>query len=259
MELSQSSLAFFFAVTFVSGALLGAIYDVSAILPAIFGRIFDLRLNTRLGEIILPIIKRKLKRRVTAFGKLSRALALFFHDLLFMSVAGVTVTLIIYRFNDGIWRAGVLVCLIAGFAIYRVTLRRPILCFAELLRFVLRAILAYVIFFIWSPIMWLIGKLIGMAKRLRASRLEKYIKHYSEKEKKRLLSAACEGSLDGKITFNGEKYARRKKEKSNSDMGNNPAFAGVGNDRGSQSHAAQPDTKRSLKARSRKGGASIPS
>ncbi len=257
MELSQTSLALFFAVMIACGAFLGAFYDVTAILPAIFGRVFDLRLNEYLGGITLPIIKTRLKRRVTAFGKLACALSLFFHDLILMSFSGAAIALTVYRFNDGRWRVGGLACLIVGYALYRITLRRPVLCLAEILRFIFRAAAAYLVFFLWSPIRWLTDGCISIYKKLRSKRFEKHIRHYSEKEKKRILRAAREGSLDGKIKFNGEKYARRKKEKPNSDLGDRALALGIGNHRGAEPNAPQSDTQRGRKARPREGGATV--
>ncbi len=249
MELSQTSLAVFFAVMLACGAFLGIVYDLTAILPAICGRVFDIKLNERLGGIYLPLIKRPLKRYTTAHGRVSRTLSIFFHDLLFMITAGIVVSLVVYRFNDGRWRVGGLVCLCVGYAIYRVILRRLVLCFTELLRFAIRVLAAYIAFFVLLPIKWGANKLRVFYKMFRSQQIEKYIRQYSEKEKKRILRSTREGSLDGKIKFNGEKYARRKKEKSNSDLDHSLASFGVGNDSDTQSHEIEPTAKRSHKAR----------
>ena len=81
MEISQLSLALFLLISAACGAILGALYDLTAILPAVCGRVFDLKLHERLYGINLPWIKRTLRAKKTVPREFFRNTAIFVHDL----------------------------------------------------------------------------------------------------------------------------------------------------------------------------------
>ena len=257
MEISQFSLAFFLLISTVCGAILGALYDLTAILPAIFGRIFDQKLHERLYGITLPWINRTLQPKKTAPRRFFQSAAIFVHDLFFMIEAGVLTAITIYRFNDGTARAGAFIGIIVGFSIYRVSLRKVFLALFEILRFAIQCIFAYVTHVFALPVRFVVKRSTSLAQKAKNAICGIYLKVYSQREKKRLLRSADIGFLNVKINVKGKKDAGRKKEKSNSSLDNSSVVARVGDYRSAQSYETEPDTKRGNKARSRKAGDSV--
>ena len=259
MEISQFSLAFFLLISTVCGAILGALYDLTAILPAIFGRIFDQKLHERLYGIALPWINRTLQPKKTAPRRFFQNAAIFVHDLFFMIEAGVLTTITIYRFNDGTARAGAFIGIIVGFSLYRVSVRKTFLALFEILRFAIQCILAYITHTFAIPVRFVVKRSTSLAQKIKNTIRGIYLTLYSKRENKRLLCSADVGFLNVKINIKGRKDAGRKKEKSNSSLDNSFVVARVGDHRGSQSHETESDTKRGHTARTRKAGATVSS
>ncbi|MBR2479581.1 MAG: spore cortex biosynthesis protein YabQ [Clostridia bacterium] len=257
MEISQLSLALFLLISAACGAILGALYDLTAILPAVCGRVFDLKLHERLYGINLPWIKRTLRAKKTVPREFFRNTAIFVHDLVFMLEAGALTAITIYRFNDGIARSGFFIGIIVGFSLYRVIFRKVILALFEILRFAAQCVLAYVIHALALPVRFIVKSVAVLIQKARNFIFRIYLNTYSKREKKRLLYLADIGFLNVKITVEGKKDARRKKEKSNSSLDSSSLVACFSNHCGTESYETQPDTKRGNKARSRKRGATV--
>lgn len=257
MEISQLSLAFFLLISTVCGAILGALYDLTAILPATFGRVFDQNLHERLYSVTLPWIGRTLRAKKTVSRKFLQNVAIFVHDLLFMLESGALTAIMIYRFNDGTARAGAFIGIIVGFSLYRISVRKTFLALFEILRFAIQCILAYIAHTFAIPVRFVVKKATSLAQKAKNTISGIYLKSYSQQKKKRLISSADVGFLNVKINIKGRKDAGRKKEKSNSSLDNSSVVARVGDYRSAQSYETEPDTKRGNKARSRKAGDSV--
>ena len=121
MELSQTGLALLFAAALACGFFMGALYDAFAILPTLCGKVYSPRLHRRLSGIKRPPVG---GQKLGKFRRAALPAALFLHDLLMALTAGVLTVLVIYRFNDGQFRASVPIGFFAGMLIYRSTLRR---------------------------------------------------------------------------------------------------------------------------------------
>jgi len=239
MEISQTKLLIFCLAFFVTGIALGAFYDISAVLPAIGGKTFCPEIRQRLSKITLPIIRRNLKASKSNVKEFTVGFTVFIHDLVFMVVSGIFVSIMIYRFNDGIWRFYAFIFIMIGFALYRVFLRYPVLVISEFLRFALKCMALYIIFLFCAPIkavtVFLKAVILRCLNTLNIKKTQKFLIKYSLKEKERLKkSALYSGAFDLR---NGGQNVRHKKEKQNDRMDDDRAFSRVGHSVDDQSYA----------------------
>ena len=219
MEVSQTGLALFAFASLLLGFLLGAFYDISAILPALGGRIFSERILKRLENVNLPIIKRRYELKKTPIKDFTVGFSLFLHDLVFMLFAGIATALLVYRFNDGRWRFYVPLFLFIGFAAYRKFFRIPVLALAEILRFIIKCAFAYVLCLAFAPIKWILGALKRFVMRFyevsRTRRLKKLISEYTEKEKIRLTALASDNGCLSNIKGDQNDRFEEKNQQNN--------------------------------------------
>lgn len=234
----------------ITGVGLGAVYDVTALFPAICGRVFDVGMNEKLNNIKLPIINRTLQRRKGNTNAVVKGIGMFFHDFVFMCTAGVVISLLVYRLNDGQWRFGVPICCIFGFAFYRMVFRKIGLVTVELVCFATKCVAVYTVYFTVTPIKKIILKAATavktVANRANAKRLKRYIAKYSEIEKRKLLAEAKNGCLGINIKLENDQNSKRKdvrikndrckQKKQNNNMDNDNAACGVGNSCDRQSY-----------------------
>ena len=194
MELSQTGLALLFAAALACGFFMGALYDAFAILPTLCGKVYSPRLHRRLSGIKRPPVGGQKLRK---FRRAALPAALFLHDLLMALTAGVLTVLVIYRFNDGQFRASVPIGFFAGMLIYRSTLRRLMSPVTELCGFAVGYALQCVAFCFVAPSRALVGRIKKLAATVIGRVTERNAHKNSEKEKGRILAAAkiC-GCLD---------------------------------------------------------------
>lgn len=219
MEVSQTGLALFSLASLLLGFLLGALYDASAILPALGGKIFSERILKRLENVNLPIIKRRYELKKTPSKDFTVGFSLFLHDLVFMLFAGVATALLVYRFNDGRWRFYVPLFLFIGFVAYRRFFRWSVLALTEILRFIIKCMLAYILYLAFSPINWMVRALKRFIVRFyevyQARKLKELIYKYSEKEKMRLLTLASDYGCFSNIKGDRNDRFEEKKQQNN--------------------------------------------
>ena len=248
MEISQLSLGVLCLASFVCGMILCAGYDALAVLPVIFGKTYSQALREKLNGVKMPF-------RLSFPGKKAfLSAAVFLHDFFFMTVAGVLFTLIIYRFNDGVFRAAALVLLALGFAVCRICFRKIFVPVAEISGFLVRYALSLVAFVFFMPA----SKLFGLAKKLaikqRRVRLKGKILKYTQEEKLWLLSSAeNSGCFDldrRRILKNG-----KKKNEHNNFVGDSRSPRPLGNSHCDQYNELQSENARSGAARKRKRSA----
>jgi len=195
MEISQLDLLFLCLAAFSCGAILGIVYDVTSLLPMLGGKTFQKELRKNLSDITLPLIKRKLKTRIinNNITEFSIGFSVFVHDLVFMAFSGILTSMLVYRFNDGIWRLYVFAFEILGFCIYRVTVRQLVLKIVEYLRFLVKSVFLYLYCFLILPLKNIFCVLFRAYKK---QRLIRNINKYSKKKKKEIKAfAICSGCL----------------------------------------------------------------
>ena len=136
------------------GGFLGAVYDVIRLSRALIGVRYSDRLSSRLARTSLPLIGclpfeviRSRKRREMATN-----LFIAVGDVCFFLVASVAVPVFLYHANNGILRWYLLVGILLGFVLYRMTLGRLTEMFSEIFTFVVRALGAYLFRFLARPV-----------------------------------------------------------------------------------------------------------
>lgn len=180
MEISPYLLAKMLAYSFLLGAGLGALYDVFRIFRVFSatGSITECEGNGYDGVMLsLPppisgVFGKKIKPLfVPASGSRSRAsrvicgILLFFEDILFFTVCGCAISILIYYTNDGRFRLMAVVGVFIGFLIYYLTVGRVVLSAARLICFAVRAVLTYVILAFLTPFAYLLKALQSVASR----------------------------------------------------------------------------------------------
>lgn len=153
MEISQLSFVLLAIYSFLFGILLGVAYDVIRIQRVLLGVEYKTgkrRINYR--DIELPIIKKKayLKHKNISKGILNVYIAL--GDILFVTLCGVMTVLVAYAYNSGRIRAVILICLITGFVIYYFTVGKIVMRLSELIAFLLRSAILYMVAIFSFPI-----------------------------------------------------------------------------------------------------------
>ena len=149
MEISQLSFVLLAIYSLCFGVILGMVYDVIRVVRVLLGseRAENKKiLKKNLREIYLPIIKRKAypqKNRIVRKKALFVFVAL--GDVLFAVFCGAVVVLIAYAYNDGRVRSVMLIGLLIGFLIYYFSVGRLVMMISELVTFVIRAVLVYLL------------------------------------------------------------------------------------------------------------------
>ena len=142
MDISQAALARLYLYALLLGIGLGILYDLLRITRVFLGAHYSRRAARRLQELHLPLLRPRLKRRE------SRALGIvvFLEDLLFCLFAAVAMILLFYEANRGKIRFPALICVGAGFLLYRSTLGRLVMLSSEVIVFALDTAFRYVCF-----------------------------------------------------------------------------------------------------------------
>jgi hypothetical protein len=187
MGISQSAIGALYLYAAFLGLILGAVYDCLRITRVFFGNHYSRRAARRLQEIRLPLLP-----KAKAHGE-SRALGVivFFEDLLFCLLAGVSLILLLYGFNNGKFRFFVVICACIGFLIYRGTLGRIVMLFSEVIAFFLETAFRYLVFFMLFPFRFLKRKLTEQGRALAERELQKRQRRerarYTKKQKRALV------------------------------------------------------------------------
>lgn len=185
MYLSQTAIAQLYLWAFLTGVLLGAVYDCLRLTRILPGGVPPIGLRRRRLPI-LGILPEPKKRRATA-------VLIFAEDLLFCLVAGVATVLLFYEAFDGKIRVPALGLLAAGFGAFHVSLGRLAARVAALVGFLLEVAVRYLCHFAALPVKCAAG-LIKRANRARERRARmRYTKTEFEKLRK-----AEEAEQDGK-------------------------------------------------------------
>ncbi len=234
MEVSQVAFALFCAAALVGGAFIGVLYDAFAVLPVACGKAYAPRLHARLKGVRMPYPLGEKRSFIRV--------AVFWHDLFAMLVAGVLLVLITYRFNDGQGRVAAPICFLFGYLIYRAAFRRFVLPISELSGFVFRYILSISVFLLALPI-----KLcVRLWRSIERKRLKRYISNYTAQKKRELvLSAEANGCFE-ELNKNG-----KKKNESNNNTRDSRNAHPFGDTDGGEHNAVQSKAKRGGKARGR--------
>lgn len=222
IDVSQTAIFVLYLVSLVLGFCLAVAYDLTAIMPALCGRVFSAELRARLYAKSLPLIGKLgspfAGRRVGALT----GFALFLHDTVFFALSGAATALAVYCFGDGVFRFGVPIFLISGICLYRMAPRRGVLALAELVFFALRCTVAYAVFFTVTPAVRLCKR---VNRRIAHACFLRRVRRYMKKEYDTVRRADRTGLLNIKIKVSEEvrNGGRRKKQKASDDMDDGPS------------------------------------
>lgn len=191
MEISQTALALLYFYAFLLGLFLGAVYDCFRITRVFFGVHYSRKTAKRLRTLQLPLLKPKKERHsIKGLG-----LLMFFEDLLFSLLAGSSLIILLYEFNNGKFRFLVVVFLLVGFVIYRETMGRAVMLFSEAIAFALETALRYAFFFISLPIRLLYGQIfkftVKLYEKCKENQLYRQRKAMTANQKKRIAENGC--------------------------------------------------------------------
>ena len=199
MEISQFVLARLYLLSGVLGVGLGVFYDLLRITRVFLGVQYSLRATKKLQAMHFPLLKERKKRTESPF----LGTVIFFEDLLFGLLCGVSMVLLLYGANNGNFRFPTVICAGAGFFLYRGTVGKLVMLFSEVIAFFIEIFIRYICYFISFPFRWIGGK---MAKLFYSGCMVSYQKiqkdsrkRYTKQENKRVDSNAC-----GMIKQNGQ-------------------------------------------------------
>lgn len=232
MEISPYLLAKMLAYSFLLGAGLGVLYDVFRIF-----RLFSATESALAHDgngydgaslYLPPPMSGVFGKRVKPFfmpalGSRSRAwrvicgILLFFEDILFFTVCGCSISVLIYYTNDGKFRLMAVVGVFVGFLLYYLTVGRLVLSAARFICFAVRAVLTYVILAFVTPFAYLLkavrSAVIRTAGKIRAVYIRKKNKKYDRSVRDALRLEAERGFLHFGVTDNYENKKVKIKEK----------------------------------------------
>lgn len=140
MEISQKLLCFLFLSSFAVGIVLGVLYDLLSVSRMLF-RLAPVKRGESMGKA----------------GRICGAVLLFVEDLCFALVIGISLLLLLYFINDGVFRWIAPAGLGCGFFVYRVTLGRLMAGLSEALVLLLHRLLRRVLCLLWMPVRACLG------------------------------------------------------------------------------------------------------
>ncbi|MBQ9785252.1 MAG: spore cortex biosynthesis protein YabQ [Clostridia bacterium] len=157
---------------FLLGVGLGAVYDAFRITRVFLGVSYSVGTTARLQSIRLPYLRPRRARRP------SRVLGvvIFFEDLAFALIGGVSMILLFYQINNGKIRFPAFLCAAAGYFLYRLTIGRLVIRAAEVIAFGIETLVRYAVFFITLPFCLIGRRIAALVRRLWQMRRERIMK-----------------------------------------------------------------------------------
>lgn len=207
MEQSPLLLSLLLLHSFLFGAFLGILNDVSRIVRVFFGVRYGGTSFRSLYARDLPIIHRPLSTRERGkIGDGALSVLIFFQDLFLFVFAAVGCVLLHYEYNSGRFRFFSLPAMVIGFLLYYFTVGKLIMALSERIVFVIKAIILIVGSILMRPILafcrFFNKKLTKTAKKFRKVIANRTKKLYNKNKKKEWLHSAAKGfvSFDGTAT-----------------------------------------------------------
>ena len=200
MEQSPLLLSLLLLHSFLLGAFLGILNDVSRIVRVFFGVRYGGPSFRSLYARELPIIHRPLS--VKERGKISDgalSVLIFFQDLFLFAFAAVGCVLLHYEYNSGRFRFFSLPAMVLGFLLYYFTVGKLIMALSERIVFAIKAILLIVGSILMRPILafcrFFNKKLTKIAKKFRKVIANRTKKLYNKNKKQKWLHKADKGFI----------------------------------------------------------------
>lgn len=147
MYLSQVAIARLYLWSFLTGTMLGAVYDCLRLSRLLPGGVPPCRLRSRRMPILglLPPPRKRTSVKLLQFTE----------DICFCVLAGVAVILLFYEAFDGKLRPSAGIVIAAGFGIFRLGIGRLAKRAAAWIGFFLELGVRYIYYFVMLPAVWL--------------------------------------------------------------------------------------------------------
>ena len=131
------------------GLLFGVIYDLVKLLRYVFvysfsSRFISMHINNEFKNISNPLINKE--------KKIFHNIKLFLFDVLYFLIITPICVIFVYEFNDGIIRIFILVGILVGFLIYRLTLGRLTSLAFQYIAYYVKILLSYLTLLLKKPI-----------------------------------------------------------------------------------------------------------
>lgn len=165
MEVSMVRQALVLLYSIVIGCALGVVYDVIRVHRVMLGVVYAHRTVRMLKKIPLPLLDgrrrppSRLFLKLAAWLRLGRDVVICVQDICFFVFAGLVTTVFIYHANYGQIRWFALFGLGLGFFVYYNTIGRLVMLCSEFIAFFIRAMFAYLWFFVYTPVTFATGML----------------------------------------------------------------------------------------------------
>ncbi len=193
MEVSQLGLVIFCVAAIIEGIILGIAYDAFYVITCVGGKFSESSFQKKLQSINLPLIGQSVLFKEKQSQPI-QTIFLFVYDLVFMLCVGISVSVLVYRFNDGQWRFAIVALLLVGYVLYRKLLRRGVLAFVEILEFLIKCVFAYILYFTVRPLKKIVCMLCrsisGGIGKASDRLIERKIQKYSKNKKSEILRNA---------------------------------------------------------------------
>ena len=191
--------------SFMVGVALGVLYDVLRIGRVLIG------MNHYTSAATVPVFcpkfcKRREKKSRTRFVKIHFNILLGVQDIFFCLTMGAAVAVLLFYHNNGEFRGFVIIAILAGFAVYLMTVGKLVINASEYVVFAVKTAILYIVYYMTWPFIALFRLLLNQARRIvvriQSRREKKQIARYHAKHIQLLTELATTGFLPCEKTQN---------------------------------------------------------
>jgi hypothetical protein len=187
------------------GVALGVLYDVLRIGRVLIG------MNHYTSAATVPAFcpkfcKRREKKSRTRFVTILLNILLGVQDILFCLTMGAAAAVLLFYHNNGEFRGFVIIAILAGLAVYLMTVGKLVINASEYVVFAVKTAILYIVYYMTWPFIALFRLLLNQARRIvariQSRREKKQIARYHAKHIQLLTELAANGFLPCEKTQN---------------------------------------------------------
>ena len=191
--------------SFMVGVALGVLYDVLRIGRVLIG------MNHYTSAATVPVFcpkfcKRREKKSRTRFVTILLNILLGVQDILFCLTMGAAAAVLLFYHNNGEFRGFVIIAILAGLAVYLMTVGKLVINASEYVVFAVKTAILYIVYYMTWPFIALFRLLLNQARRIvariQSRREKKQIARYHAKHIQLLTELAATGFLPCEKTQN---------------------------------------------------------
>ena len=191
--------------SFMVGVALGVLYDMLRIGRVLIG------MNHYTSAATVPVFcpkfcKRREKKSRTRFVTILLNILLGVQDILFCLTMGAAAAVLLFYHNNGEFRGFVIIAILAGLAVYLMTVGKLVINASEYVVFAVKTAILYIVYYMTWPFIALFRLLLNQARRIvariQSRREKKQIARYHAKHIQLLTELAATGFLPCEKTQN---------------------------------------------------------